>query len=363
MSGPWRSIAGVAVALLGLLIVADVQAQTVQAGDLILDFTGRAQAQLNTTSVGEEELGPGQAPPAASFELRRTRLGANVVYDGWIEGRIEVELTGDAAQLTDAYIDLPLGSAFGVRAGQFKKPFGLYFLESNTRTITIERDARLRGLEDLVGVIGETHWLLDESGLLGRDVGVMLMGQSGGVGLELGLFNGEGPNTRDARDTKAFASRVTVAPVDGLLVGGAVSVLPTDVLVGDDEVYATAFAVDAEWGGFRDPGLRVMAEAMAGENPLVFTGDDPGQMMGVHVAASWFAPRAGRVEGIEPLLRVSWADPETDVEGNEGVLLTPGANVYFSGRNRLMVNGEFYIPSADGVDPQYGLLARLQIYF
>jgi hypothetical protein len=43
--------------------------------------------------------------------------------------------------------------------------------------------------------------------------------------------------------------------------------------------------------------------------------------------------------------RVSWGDPDGAVEGDEGVLLTPGFNVYFAGRNRLMLNWDVFVPA------------------
>ena len=350
-------VAGLAM----LAAAAELRGQTVKAGPLELDLTGRAQVQFNATSVGEDELGE-DAPAGAAFEMRRVRLGTNFSYDEWITGKLEAELTGSAARLTDAYLDVPLSPAFSVRAGQFKKPFGLFELESNTRVITIERMLRIAGVEDLVGIPGEAHWLLDEGGYVGRDIGVMVEAGAGVVGVSAGIFGGEGANTRESDGSKAFAARVTAAPVAGLLVGAAVSSRPGVFDALGDEEHATAFAVDLEWGGFREEGLRVMAEAMMGDNPLLDPADDP-SMRGLQAAASWFAPRDGRVEGVEPLLRVSWADPDTDVDDNEGTLVTPGINFYFTGRNRLMINGEAYVPAQDGVDTQYGLEVRMQIYF
>jgi hypothetical protein len=250
-----------------------------------------------------------------------------------------------------------------VRAGQFKKPFGLFELESNTRIITIERTVRIRGVEELVGIPGEAHWLLDEGGYLGRDIGVMVEAGAGIVGVSAGIFGGEGANTRESEGSKAFAARISAAPAEGLEVGAAVSSRPGVFDAAGEEEHATAYAVDLTVGGFREEGLRLMAEGMLGDNPLLDPADDP-SMMGFQVAASWFAPReGGRVEGVEPLFRLSWADPDTDVDENEGLLVTPGVNLYFTGRNRLMLNGEAYMPSQDGVDTQYGLVAQMQIYF
>jgi hypothetical protein len=351
-------------ALLGLLVAGAAPAQTVQAGGLELDFTGRLQVQFNTTSVGEDELGAGNAPPRTALETRRMRFGTNFTFDEWITGKVEADFGGSTAVLTDGYIDAAVTDGFSIRAGQFKQPFGLFELRSNTQILTIERTVRIRGVEDLVGVPGETHWLLDESGYLGRQIGVMAHGDAGGLGWAAGIFNGEGTNTREDEGSKAYVGRLSYQLNDPLMVAGAVSVQPTGVFdTNGDEITVTAFSVDAEWGEFRGDGLHVMAEVMFGENPLLITGADPSNMMGAQVATAWFMPRDGRIEGWEPVFRVSWADPDTDTNDDEGMLLTPGVNMYFSGRNRFMVNGEAYVPSATDVDTQFGLVAQFQVYF
>lgn len=340
-------------------------AQVVQAGPLTLDFTGRAQIQLNTTSIGDDELGPDNGIAGSAFETRRIRFGTEFEYEEWITGVLEVDFGGSTAALTDAYVDLALAEAFALSAGQQKKPFGLFELTSNTKILTIERTARLRGLEDyLGGVPGEAHTLLEENMYLGRDIGVVVHGDLGRVGYAAGVFNGSGPNSREALGSKAYAGRLTLAAAEHLVVGAALSRQPAGRAAADgDELIGTAWAVDAELGAFRRPGLHVMAEVMGGDDPLSGAGGDAATMLGAQGAAAWFVPRRGRIEGLEPLLRASWGDPDTEADGDEGLLVTPGVNLYFTGRNRLMLNGNIYVPSQDGLETQYGLLAQLQVYF
>jgi hypothetical protein len=347
-----------------MLAAGAASGQTVRAGGLELDLTGRVQIQFNTTSVTEDDPGIVSAPPATAFETRRLYFGTGFSYDGWLTGLVQADFGGATAALTDGYIDAAVGDGLSVRMGQFKKPFGLFELTSNTKTLTIERAVRIRGVTDVVGVPGETHFLLAGSEYLGRQIGVMVHGSSGSVGYAAGVFNGEGVNTREIQGSKAMAGRVTLALEGPLVVGGAVSLQPTGAFDADgNEIRAAAFALDAEWGAFRAVGLHVMAEAMYGDNPLLLATDAPPTMMGAQVAAAWFSPRTGRVEGLEPVFRLSWADPDTDTADDAGLLLTPGVNLYFTGRNRLMVNAEAYIPSASGVDAQYGLVAQFQVYF
>ncbi|HEM47396.1 MAG TPA: hypothetical protein ENO23_10185 [Alphaproteobacteria bacterium] len=360
----------VAGALVALAMTAGAAgAQVVEAGPLTLDFSGRAQVQFNTTSVDGEDLGLAEGPATTAFETRRIRFGTRFAYDEWLTGLVEADFAGGGARLTDGYIDARLADGFAVRAGQFKKPFGLIELTSSTQTLTIERSVRMRGLEDLLAaagaVIGEEQYLLSEAMYVGRQVGVMVHGDLGPLGYAGGVFNGEGANERDVRSSKALAGRLTYGLAEPLVLGAGVSVQPTGQLdAAGDELHATAYSLDAEYGRFRGDGLHLMAELMLGDNPLLLVADEMPDMVGVQAVAAWFAPRSGgRVEGIEPLFRASWADPDTDVDSDAGLTLTPGLNLYFTGRNRFMVNGEVYLPSQDGLDAEYALVAQLQIYF
>ncbi len=356
----WGALAALA------LLVAPAAGQQVTAGSLELDLTGRVQVQLNTTSVDEDDVAV--APASSAFETRRVRFGAEFAYREWITGKVEADFAGGGARLTDGYIDLALDEGVGIRAGQFKKPFGVFELESSTKIRTIERGVRIRGLSELAGVPAETQYLLGESGYLGRQVGVMLHGGLGGLEYGVGIFNGEGANTRETAGTKAYAGRVTydlggTAEGTPLVIGAGVSVQPTGLLDGADEVHGKALELDASWGGFREPGLHVRAEWMMGDDPLVTAGPELPTMMGLHGLVSWFAPREGRVEGLEPVLRLGWADPSTDAAEDAGFLVTPGLNLYFDGRNRLMLNGDLYLPERDALDPELALVAQLQVYF
>ena len=351
-----------------LLIAAGVTGaagQVVQAGPVTLDFTGRAQVQLNTTSIGDSELGEGNGPPAVVFETRRIRFGTEFAYEDWVTGVIEADFAGGGAALTDAFVDLALTPWLRVAAGQQKKPFGLFELTSNTKILTIERTARIRGLDDYLGTIpGEAHTLLERSRYLGRDIGVVVHGETGRIGYAAGVFNGSGPNAREELGSKAYAGRVAVGVTDALVLGVAVSRQPTGLEgVDGDELIGTAWAVDAELGGFRVPGLHVMAEVMGGDGPALAEAAEMPEMVGAQAAAGWFVQRAGRVEGLEPVLRVGWADPDTGADSEAGALITPGVNIYFTGRNRLMLNGDVYVPTQEGLEAQYALVAQLQVYF
>lgn len=359
MVGAMAVVAGVAV---------PAMAQQVRAGDLVLDLTGRVQVQYNSTSVDADVLGFGSdEPPAAVFETRRIRFGTNLAHGEMITGKVEADFAGSTAVLKDGWVDMALAGAFRVRAGQFKKPFGLIELTSSAQMPSIERGLRIRGLDDAVdaaggGVAGEAYRLVSDGGYAGRDIGVMAHGSFGAVGYGVGVFGGEGENRREALGSKAYAGRLTYAVLDRLTVGAGVSVQPSGTQGADGEIEGTAWSVEAEWGEFRGGGLWLVAELTGGDNLLLAGPAMPG-MLGAQAMAGWFLARSGRMDGLEPTLRLSWGDPDTDATDDHGTLVTPGLNLYVGGRNRLMVNGDVYFPGQAGLDAQYALRGQMQVYF
>lgn len=88
------------------------------------------------------------------------------------------------------------------------------------------------------------------------------------------------------------------------------------------------------------------------------------RFIAAQLIAAVYRPLAqGRIEGIEPLARVSWGDPSRDRSGDEGLLLTPGLNLYLPGLNRLMVNWDVYLPRGSGLETAHAFRAQAQIAF
>ncbi|HEY0810774.1 MAG TPA: hypothetical protein VGD49_11465, partial [Longimicrobiales bacterium] len=78
----------------------------------------------------------------------------------------------------------------------------------------------------------------------------------------------------------------------------------------------------------------------------------------------WFQPLSNpRIYGVEIAARASYGDPLREVEEDEGLLLTPGVNVYFFGRNRLMFNWDLYMTSTRLGESENALRAQVQFYF
>jgi len=358
------------VLVLGLILVAaPLGAQSAAR----VTFGGRAHFQWSTTSVDPGDAGSDSPVASSTFETRRVRLSADVAVGDWIRGRVEPEFTLGQLDLKQAWMSFMLDSAFVVRAGQFKKPFGAINLQSSAELPVIERGVRIRGLEGALAassetsygelhddmLVGEQHALLDGQMYAGYDQGVVLEGERGAVAWSAGAFNGSGPDTRDGNDAKSFAGRATVV-VGPMTLGGAYShrELNWPTASAADTRSGSAFAVDAELGGFRR-GLWLIAEAAAGDNLATEE-----SFRAAHVIVAWFR-RTGsaRVEGVEPVARVSWGDPDDTVDGDAGVLLTPGVNLYFAGRNRFMLNWDVYVPQADDAATRHALRAQFNLHF
>lgn len=345
-----------------------------QAPAVTASVTGRMQFQFNTTSVDGADIGEPLA--SSTFETRRVRLGVNVRVGDWIRGYIEPEYALARLSLKQAWMSFELDSAFVVRAGQFKKPFSLINLTSSTVHPMIERGVRIRGLEEMLALqstgqlsalrgdllIGEQHTLLETQGYLAYDMGVAVEGRRGAFGWSAGIFNGNGPDRRDENDGKALAARLTYTVDVGtpLTFGGAWSRRELNWPTADDTDTRTgdAFEVDAELGGLRQ-GWWALAEVSSGTNLATEE-----RFLGAQAVISRFFGTGGtRLEGFEPMARVSWGDPDDSVEDDAGLLFTPGLNLYFVGRNRLMLNWDVFMPEGAAFDTQHAGRAQVNLYF
>jgi hypothetical protein len=354
-------LAGVSV-LAAVMTAAPVRAQETQ-----IRVSGRVQVQYNTTAVDESDLGDEAASAASStFETRRVRLGVRLTIDEWITGSLEPEYALGRLQLRQVWMNLGFDPRFEVRIGQFKKPFSAILLTSSLETASIERGLRIRELggayafadasagERVLGswsgepVLGEEQTLLDTFGYMGYELGASAHGMVGRFEYDVGVFNGTGPDARDDNDGKSYAGRVVWRTPTALpfAIGAAMSYhevsTATSVAVSD----GTAYEIDFELGTFRRAGLHVLGEATTGTNMAVdesLAGD--------------------RVDGVEPSLRLSWGDPNSEIADDAGILVTPGLSLYFAGRNRLQVNWDVYIPQGERFDTKHALRAQAQVAF
>ncbi len=331
--------------------------------------TGRVQVQYNTTNADVDDVA------ASTFETRRVRLGTRFTVDEWLTGMAEVELAlGDLA-MRNVWANFAFTDGFQLRAGHMKKPFSLIEQTSSSQILTIERGVRIRGLAEALlaadtaagnpilsrfggdPLVGEEQALLSDQGYSGFELGAAFHGTAGALEWEVGVFNGSGEDRRDTNDDKSFAARATVGvPGTALTLGAGAS--RRELGVGDESIAGTAFALEAEWGSFRSP-LHLQAELAFGDN---IAADE--SFLGTHLVGGLFRPIEGsRAEGWELVGRASWGDPNRSIDGDEGVLLTPGAAIYFTGRNRIQLNWDVWVPSGDRFDTMHALRAQAQLYF
>lgn len=347
-----------------------------------IELSGRVQTQMATSSCSDFPFDAAspcveQAPTVDLF-LRRARLTFDIQVSDLLDARVQPDFAGlDALELKDAWGRLTFSPAFRLKVGHFKRPFDGFWLTSSTRILTIERDL------DVPGVPGPGAPSLDEFTtrfrLSDRDVGVMAHGAPEGSGFAywVGTFNGRGPtDNEDLNGDKQLVGRLQYAfRPDGFLpVTVAVAGASTDLPVrgADDQPGARASGeryanveLWAELGDFA-PGPHLQAGLVLGDNPLQTPAGDPVdpdaalQDREFASASAWQVIGAYRLpilgtdvlSAVEPVLRVTRSDPNTDVEDDEAWGVTPGVQLFFEGRNKVAVNWDivsFADPATDGV--------------
>ena len=351
------------------------------------------QTQLATSSCSDfpfEEGSPcTQQAPALDMFLRRARFTLGIEISDLVDAEIQPDFSAlDQVDLKDAWGRLTLSPSFRVMIGHYKRPFDGFQLTSSTRILTIERDL------DVPGVSGLAAPSLDELTtrfrLSDRDVGAMAHGAPPGTGLQYwaGVFNGRGPtDDGDLNTDKQFVGRLqyTFRPGGDLPLSLAAAAASTDLPVqnfGDQpgvrasgERY-TNFELWAELGEFA-PGPHVQAGLMLGDNPLQTPAGDPVSTDPVAGDREFASARAWQVIGayrlpvpgsdvlaaVEPVLRVTGAEPNTDVEDGEAWGVTPGLQVFFGGRNKLALNWDLVFYSDEQVESVDSFKAQFQVHF
>jgi hypothetical protein len=319
-----------------------------------LSIGGRLHAQYALSSIDAA---------TNDFFMRRVRLIADITVNDFLSGRVQPDFAGGGAALQDAYAQLDFSPAFELSVGQFKRAFDLFELSSSTDLSLIERDGRIEGYGACPGVGSVCSYsrLTEALDFAGRDLGVRVAGSSGSVGYLATLTNGTGLNTSDENSRKSASGRVTLAVSENLSVSGQVA-LHDYVDPAADDATAVAFGGDLEMGTWRD-GLLVQASVVVGDNwELASVTQGPPDFVTIQGAASYYIPVDGeRVVGIEPLGRVSLADPNTDGDDDGGVLVTPGFMVYLMGRSKIGANMDIYSPSTG--DMEFSFKLQTFLYF
>ena len=339
--------------------------------DTPVTFGGLVQTQFNTSAEAED---------ATELALRRVRLSANARVSDAVSGRIQAELAnaavGGAAELNEAYALVQLAPAVGVLVGKGGRPFGIIDATTAAALVPIERGARFRGAEAV-----ELYRTLEALAYAGRSVGVQVLGEtSGPLGLAYaaGYFRGATGEEGGDADVRQVAARVQVSPVSRLTVGLAVTnrafardappgVGPDGALGADpsgETRRGSGLTLDVAVGEYGRPGFHALGEVAVGTL-------DPFQDHAFRAAQGWVAYRArvpdaatgGLVVAVEPLLRASVADADGPLGERDGVLLTPGLNVYAAGNARLALNLDVFLPGGADDEALVAFRSQVQLAF
>lgn len=155
---------------------------------------------------------------ASTFFIKRVRLNLTGDITPKLDYRVQIEFC--SPKIVDAYIRYRPFEALNFQLGEYKLPFSI----ENTEYVPLKYEfieyplslRRLMGFNDVCGLSAT-----------GRDMGAMLYGGFFNrrgysvVSYNLGVFNGEGLNTRDRNKSKDLAARLTLRPLRGLQIAGS----------------------------------------------------------------------------------------------------------------------------------------------
>jgi len=334
---------------------------------------GRLQAQYRM-SGGDSVAGTfNPAVVSSGFEIRRLRIQADVRFGDNMTMVIQPSFEMAALRMRDAYLRVGFTPQLGLTLGQEKSPFQRYELNSSNNLLSIERGVRILGLSGREGL----NDILVNNGYGSHDLGAFVdyVATDSRFTLKLGLSNGSRESAADVNDAKSFFARATSTLLSNadnqpvLQIGASFAARDraicstctgTIVYYADSSKTTNVYGFDLEWGGFR-PGLHVIYDFATGGNvPLALrinSGRNAGNLRNtsdtnivtfraIHLVAAYRIMTAGSdarvVKLIEPALRLDATDPNTDVNGDGGVLITPVLNVYFGATVVLRAGLDLY---------------------
>lgn len=355
-----------------------------------IDMSGRFQLQArgsscSSFSASDTNSACSEDVPGLDMFIRRARLTFDVQFNDWISGKFQPDFGEvDGVEIKDAYGRLNLNPAAEnthaqITIGRFKRPFDGFQMTSSTQILTIERDV------DIPGISGSTGLSLDElttrNRLSDRDIGVMVDGSNadGRIHYYVGVFNGRsGAANEDVATAKQLIGRAEYNLTAGkhpLSIAGALAITDAPYLRSDqtlDSRYVGNFELFAELGDYSG-GPHVQAgivfgknslQAAAGGAPDLEAGDPLANMLTWQAIGSWKidVDDSYFFSAIEPLLRVTMADPNRDLSDDVVTAFTPGVQIFFGGRNRLALNWDF-MSLGGGLDSENSFKAQYQFHF
>jgi hypothetical protein len=373
-----------ALSLLLLGLPAEAFAQEFETGALSLKFNGRIQIQAGTSSCDEFPVAPdskcSEQVPSTDLFLRRVRL----TVTGKIGENIDFRIQPDYNKVTqlglkDAWGRFTFSKLARLKVGHFKRPFDEYFLISSTQSPTVERVVAIRGLDNFVAPSLTAGTVLFN--LSDRDIGLELNGSTdnGLFTYWAGVFTGDSEfRFQDSNSEKQFMGRVQFGLDVGdlpLKLGGAAAATDEGYeteLEGLQSEYYYDFELFGRLGDFYG-GPHFIASYVFGDNPTqspdgspidLPAGDDFASFHTWEAVGLWYIHTDFLgVEGVEPVFRITYGDPNTEISDDGGWGYTPGLNFYFYKRNRLVLSWDFASWEESGIRGENSFKAQLQFHF
>lgn len=160
-----------------------------------------------------------------SFALRiaRVSVGGRILddFEYKIQGQINgnTSTLGNSPRLVDAFVEWQKYKYFKVKVGQYKRPFTF---ENPMNPI----DQGFNGYGQVINKLSGFSDRTGEHASNGRDIGIQVQGDflpnENGRNLlhyQIGVFNGQGINTKDVDNKKDIIGGMWVMPIKGMRIG------------------------------------------------------------------------------------------------------------------------------------------------
>lgn len=254
-----------------------------------------------------------------TFSIRRARLDVKGSASKYVEYRLQLEFT--SPKIVDAFIKLKPSPYFNVQIGQFKVPFSL---ENPIAPLALEAI-------DNAQVISKLSGFSDVSGVsaMGRDIGLSIYGGFGKqdgynlVDYNIGVFNGNGVNTKDNNTNKDIAGRLEIHPIKAITLAGSFYNGRMNGASSDDIVAKNRYAISLRYD---DTKFLFRAEYLRGKTNKLQSEGYYG-IVGYHINSK-----------VCPVLRYDYYRNDINVENNRSTYYMAGIDYWPWKFMRVQVN-------------------------
>jgi hypothetical protein len=280
-----------------------------------------------------------------TFRVRRARVKLDWTPEEWVRARVQIDAAPEyyglgLSIIKDAFIILKPIQQFGLRLGQFKRPFSGLELTSSGKLLVIER-----GIGNELIVDGEFGgW-----GYGDREMGVEIGGElleSLKLEYALGVFNGSGPSLNDVDKAKDVAARLSIRPVKQFAFGvsGAFKFFDESRDRYPSMGAAAASDIQLKFGGFKAHIEGIIAQYYlyaVDDDEIDPSQTDPDLAFNVLGILSYKFKIDSSVKlAVEPVVKVEYLDPNDRFIDDHAVLYTIGFNTYVGKYFRVMLDFE-----------------------